>query len=101
MAFQRVASVSDVPAGAIKVFEVGDKLIAVCNVGGDLYAIEDVCTHDGASFGQGELDGCEIEGPRHAARFDVRDGSATELPAVVPVGTYAVRVEGDGIEVDV
>jgi len=101
MAFQRIASVSDIPPGVSKVFEVGDKAVAVCNVGGDLYAIEDVCTHDGASFDQGELDGCEIECPRHGARFDVRDGSATELPAVVPVDTYTVRVEGDGIEVDV
>lgn len=101
MAFQRVAAVSDIPPGVSKVYEVGDKVVAVCNVSGDLYAIEDVCTHDGASFGQGELDGCEIECPRHGARFDVRDGSATELPAVVPVDTFPVRVEGDDIEVDV
>ena len=101
MAFQRVASVSDIPAGVTKVFEVGDRAVAVCNVSGDLYAIEDVCTHDGSSFEQGELDGCEIECPRHGARFDVRDGSATELPAVVPVDTFPVRIEGDDIEVDV
>ena len=101
MAFQRIASMSEIPPGASKVFEVGDRAVAVCNVGGDLYAIEDVCTHDGASFDQGELDGCEIECPRHGARFDVRDGTATELPAVVPVDTFPVRVEGGDIEVDV
>ena len=55
MAFQRVASVSDIPPGVTKVFEVGDRAVAVCNVSGDLYAIEDVCTHDGSSFEQGEL----------------------------------------------
>lgn len=101
MAFQKLANLSDVPPGTSKVFEVGDRAIAVCNVGGEIYAIDDVCTHDGASLDQGELDGCEIECPRHGARFDVRDGSATELPAVVPVDTFKVRIEGDGIEVDV
>lgn len=101
MAFQRVASVNDIPAGASKVFEVGDRAVAVCNVDGEWYAIDDLCTHDGASLDQGELDGCEIECPRHGARFDVRDGSATELPAVVPVDTFKVRVAGDDIEVDI
>lgn len=101
MAFQKVANVGDVPPGTSKVFEIGDRAVAVCNVDGSLYAIDDLCTHDGASLDQGELDGCEIECPRHGARFDVRDGSATELPAVVPVDTFAVRVEGDAIEVDV
>ena len=101
MAFQKIASVGEIPAGESRVFEVGGKAVAVCNVGGSLYAIEDICTHDGASFDDAELDGCEIECPRHGARFDVRDGSATELPAVVPVETFPVRVEGDAIEIDV
>lgn len=101
MAFQKVASVGDIPAGSLKVYEIGDKAVAVCNVSGNYYAIEDVCTHDFASFEQGELDGCEIECPRHGARFDVTDGAATELPAVVPVDTFTVRVEGDAIEVDI
>ena len=101
MAFQKVASVGDIPDGSLKVYEIGDKAVAVCNVSGSYYAIEDVCTHDFASFEQGELDGCEIECPRHGARFNVTDGSATELPAVVPIDTFEVRVEGDAIEVDI
>ncbi len=100
MAFRKVANVSDVPPGTSKVFEVGDRAIAVCNVDCELFAIDDVCTHDGASLEQGEMDGFEIECPRHGARFDVRDGSATELPAVVPVDTFKVRIEGDEIQVD-
>ncbi len=101
MAFQKVASVSEVPPGSTKVFEVGNRAVAVCNFDGQLYAIEDVCTHDGSSFDQAALEGCEIECPRHGARFDVRDGAATELPAVVPVDTFKVRVEGEDIEIEI
>jgi 3-phenylpropionate/trans-cinnamate dioxygenase ferredoxin subunit len=60
-----------------------------------------VCTHDGGALDQGELDGTEIECPRHGARFDVRSGAATQLPAFEPVETHAVRIEGDDILVGV
>ena len=101
MAFQKVGKVDEVPEGMAKVFEVGDIAVAVCNFEGKLYGIEDVCTHDGSSFDASALIGCEIECPRHGARFDVTDGKVTELPAVMPVETFEVRIEGDDIEVDV
>ena len=101
MAFVKVGKVEDVPAGTAKVYEIGDRAIAVCNVDGAFYAIDDVCTHDEASLEQGFLEGCEIECPRHGARFDVRTGDVTALPAVVPIETFPVRVEGDEIELDV
>ena len=84
MAFEKVGEVSDVPSGTAKVYQVGNREVAVCNVDGELYAIDDVCTHDEGSLDQGELDGHEIECPRHGARFDVRTGEVTVLPAVVP-----------------
>lgn len=101
MAFAKVAKVSDIPVGTSKAIEVGDVVIALCNVEGQFYAIEDVCTHDGSSFDAGPLIGCEIECPRHGARFDVTNGNVTDLPAVIPVETFPVRVEGDDVEVDV
>ncbi len=101
MAFVKVGKLEDVPAGAAKVYEVADRAIAVCNVEGTLYAIDDICTHDEASLEQGYLEGCEIECPRHGARFDVRTGDVTALPAVVPIDTFPVRVSGDDIELDV
>ncbi len=73
----------------------------LCNVDGALYAIEDVCTHDGGELDQGELDGCRIECPRHGAYFDVTTGAALTLPAILPVATFPVRVEGDDVFVDV
>ena len=101
MTWQTLAGVSDIPPGKIGVFDVGEARIALCNVDGQFYAIDDVCTHDGGALGQGELEGCEIECPRHGARFDVRTGRVTCLPASSPVGTYPVRLEGDTVQVDV
>ena len=99
--FVTVGRTSDVPAGKVKYVEVDGHSIALCNVDGELYAIDDVCTHDGASLDQGELDGYHIECPRHGARFDVRTGAVVVLPAVVPVGTYPIRVVGDEVQVKV
>jgi 3-phenylpropionate/trans-cinnamate dioxygenase ferredoxin subunit len=75
--------------------------LALCNVDGTLYCIDDVCTHDGGPLDQGELDGCEIECPRHGARFDVTNGRATCMPAIVPVKTHAVRVVDGEVQVEV
>ncbi len=96
-----VASAADIPPGRVGVVSVEDRRIALCNVEGSFYAIDDVCTHDGGSLDQGELEGVEIECPRHGARFDVRDGRVTQLPAFRPVETYPVRVEGDTVEVGI
>ena len=75
---------------------IDDVRIALFNLEGDYYAIEDTCTHDGGPLGQGRLDGCELICPRHGARFDVRTGAATRMPAIEPVPTYEVRVtDGD------
>lgn len=92
---------AEVAPGTVTVYEVGDREVAVCNVDGTLYAIDNVCTHDGGSLDQGELEGCEVECPRHGARFDVRTGEVTVEPAVLPVDTFPVRLSGDEIEVDV
>ncbi|MBI3974729.1 MAG: non-heme iron oxygenase ferredoxin subunit [Chloroflexi bacterium] len=95
----KAGHVEDIPAGRVKLVESGDLRIAVCNVDGQFYAIEDVCTHDGGPLDQGQLEGDEIECPRHGARFDVRTGEATLMPAVMPVATYSVKIEGDEVYV--
>lgn len=99
--FVKVATTADIPPGKVNVYEVGDRRIAVCNVDGEYYAIDDVCTHDGGALDQGELQGDQIECPRHGARFDVKSGRAITLPAVRPVRSYAVQVEGGEIRVEV
>ena len=81
--------------------EVDGKRLALCNVNGEFYAIDDVCTHDGGSLDQGVLEGDRVECPRHGAKFDVKTGRAVVLPAVRPVKTYPVAVEGDEVKVRV
>lgn len=95
--FVKIAKIGDVPEGAARVFQANGRRLALCNVDGDLFAIDDICTHDGGDLGEGELDGFAIECPRHGARFDVRTGKVMALPAVKPVSGYAVKVEGDDI----
>jgi 3-phenylpropionate/trans-cinnamate dioxygenase ferredoxin subunit len=99
--YVRVARVDEVPAGEARSFEVGFHRVAVCNVDGSFYAIEDVCTHDSSPFGNERLLGTAIECPRHGARFDVRTGAVLQMPAVVPVRTFPTKVEGDEIYVAV
>lgn len=100
MAFARAAALSEVPAGKVHVVEIDGLPVALCNVEGQIYAIDDVCTHDEGPLDQGALDGAQIECPRHGARFDVRTGKALTLPAVMPVHTYRVDVRDGAIYVD-
>lgn len=99
--FVMVAKTEDVPPGQAKTFEVDGKSIALCNVDGTFYAIDDLCTHDGGPLGEGFLEGDQIECPRHGARFDVKTGRALTLPAVRPVRSYPVQVEDGEIRVQV
>ena len=101
MALHRVAKLSDISPGRIKVVVVEDKEIAVCNVGGTLYAVANFCTHDDGPLAAGYLQGDQIECPRHGARFDVRTGAVKSLPAIVPIPTFPVQVDGDDVLVDV
>jgi 3-phenylpropionate/trans-cinnamate dioxygenase ferredoxin subunit len=100
MAFETVTKGSATEPGKITLHEVQGKRIALCRVGDRFYAIDDVCTHDGGPLDQGELDGVQVECPRHGARFDVTNGRAVVLPAVRPVRTYEVNVDGEDVQVD-
>jgi 3-phenylpropionate/trans-cinnamate dioxygenase ferredoxin subunit len=101
MAFAKAAQVNDVPPGQVKVVLVEDEYVALCNVDGQIYAVADVCTHDGGPLGEGHLYQDQIECPRHGARFSVKTGAVKSLPAIVPIPTFEVKVEGDDIFVDV
>lgn len=101
--FIRVGSLAEIAPGTVLFAEVGEASVAVANCNGELYAVDNVCTHDGGSLDEGELycDTYDIECPRHGATFDVRTGKVTALPAVRPIKTYPVRVEDDDVLVEV
>jgi 3-phenylpropionate/trans-cinnamate dioxygenase ferredoxin component len=97
LTFVKVATRSELPLGGKKLVEVDGRAIAVFNVDGTFFAIDDVCTHDGGPLAEGELTGCEIECPRHGARFDVRTGRPLSMPAIEPVAVHAIDVRGDEV----
>ena len=90
---------SDIEPGSTKNYQLAGHGIVVANCDGDLHAIEDRCTHDNGPLGEGALFGCQVECPRHGARFDMQSGKAMSLPAVRGVASYPVRVVEGQLEV--
>ena len=105
MAFERLCSLSEVPEDGSLRIELPDVDVAVVNFEGEIYAIEDVCSHAEVALSDGEVeefDGAPtIECALHGSCFDLRTGAPTNLPATEPVPVYPVRVEGDDVLVDV
>jgi len=89
----RVCEQSELLPGEFKVVFDGDVPIAVFNIDGELYALEDVCTHDGGELTGGTIEGFEIECPRHGARFDIRSGQVLCPPAYEPTAKFPVKVD--------
>ena len=92
----RVCSTAELLPGEMTVVWDGDTAILVCNVDGELYALEDRCSHQDFELSAGELVGNEITCTLHGARFDVRSGNALCAPAYSPARPLPVKVE-DGV----
>jgi 3-phenylpropionate/trans-cinnamate dioxygenase ferredoxin subunit len=97
--FVPIGGVDDLPNGKRLFVEIDKLPIVVFNLGGELYAIGDVCSHDEGPLGDGDIEGTEVVCPRHGARFDVRSGKVTALPAVEDIPAYPVRVVDGQIEI--
>ena len=99
MSFVEVCKLGDVePEGALGV-KVDDQPVAVVRTeDGEVFALEDVCSHGQVALSEGEVDGCTLECWLHGSRFDLRDGRPLCPPATDPVPVFAVRVDGDGDE---
>lgn len=93
-----VCRIEELPPGeAVRI--AADVPIAVFNTGGELYALDDTCSHQDASLADGWLEDCWVECPLHASRFDLRTGAPSGPPAKLPVRTHEVTVEGGMIYV--
>ncbi|MBI3953383.1 MAG: non-heme iron oxygenase ferredoxin subunit [Chloroflexi bacterium] len=95
--FVKVADVGEVPPGTVKLVFVEGFPVALYNVEGQVYATDDTCTHDEASMSEGKLTGPVIKCYLHGAEYDVRTGKVLRMPAVAPLNTHAVKVEGKEI----
>jgi nitrite reductase/ring-hydroxylating ferredoxin subunit len=98
---EEVAQVGDVPDGELTTVEAGGRTIVLVNVGGDLYAIDDECTHQGCSLSDGTLDDAELECICHGSIFDVKTGEVVQGPAEEAAPTYPVHVEGGSVSVEI
>ena len=98
-----VCPLAELGAGETRLVEVEGRKIGVFNVGDELYAIEDRCSHDDGPLAEGEFDAEEGYAvcPRHGSHIDIRTGKALSLPAVFPVDTFPVVVEDGIVKVDV
>ncbi len=99
--FKKVAQKSEIADQSAKCVEVEGKRIALFNLGGEFYAIDDTCTHRGGPLSEGSIEGEEVECPWHGAHFNIKSGDVTASPAPGGVTKYQVRVTGDDIEIEI
>jgi nitrite reductase/ring-hydroxylating ferredoxin subunit len=99
MALIRTAKVAEVPPGTIREFQVDGKAVALANVGGKFYAINNTCLHRGGPLGQGFLDGGVVTCPWHGWQYDVTTGKIVQNPSV-GVDCYPLEVRGEDIFID-
>lgn len=100
MAFAKVATVQELPPGKAKQVTLGNRNVALFNIAGAFYAIDDTCPHRGAPLSEGDVDRNEVTCPWHGARFDVTTGSHLCPPAPHGVASYKVQVVGDEVQVE-
>jgi len=98
--FVKVAKADEINPGQARLIDVKGKQIALFNINGDFFAIDNMCTHEEASLAEGEISGHEVTCPLHGAKFDIWTGEVLGPPAYDDVACYAVRVVGTDIEVD-
>lgn len=98
--FVKAATIDELSEGSAKLVQLGGRSLALFKVEGEVYAIDNTCTHDGGPLAEGEVEGHEVTCPWHGAVFDIRTGAVLGPPAGENVASYHVRVNGPDIEVE-
>jgi nitrite reductase (NADH) small subunit len=96
----KIATLEDCPPGTGREVLVGERVVALFNIEGTIYALDGVCPHQGGPLAEGELTGCVVTCPWHGWQFDVRTGQH-QFSATIRQPTLPVRIEGDAVLVDV
>ncbi len=99
--FHPVAKTDDLGEDEAMQVSVGRKEIALYNLGGEIFATDDICTHAYASLADGYVEGGQIECPLHGACFEIKTGKSMTPPANKDLATYPVKIDGDTILVGV
>src|SRR3954467_14929309 len=97
--FLDVAKVSEIDDPGKLLVEIGERLVVLIRAAGQIYALDDICTHDGGPLSEGPIDSADhtIACPRHGAKFDIRTGVARTMPATKPTRSHEVKVEGEQV----
>lgn len=99
--FVKVATVQEIKPAQGKLVQAGGKDIALFNVNGEFYAIDDTCAHAGGPLSEGALDGTTVTCPWHGSKYDVRSGQVLGGPTLQGVASYRIKVEGGDIFIEV
>ncbi len=101
MAMVKIADVALVPPGAGKVVQAASREIALFNLQGTFYALDNRCTHVGGPLGEGKVEGTIVTCPWHGSQFDITTGEVVKGPARRPVAAFPVHVEGNDVMADI
>ncbi|MCP9946258.1 non-heme iron oxygenase ferredoxin subunit [Streptomyces somaliensis] len=101
MAFVRACDLGELAEDTPKRVEIDGTPVSLVLTGGEVFAINDICSHANVSLSEGEVDNCAIECWLHGSSFDLRTGKPSGLPATRPVPVYPVKIEGDDVLVSV
>jgi 3-phenylpropionate/trans-cinnamate dioxygenase ferredoxin subunit len=99
--FLEIAPASELHSGERLFVEVEGKSIVIFNIADQFFAIGDICSHDDGPVGDGDVEGYNVVCPRHGGEFDVRTGQAVQMPAVVDIPAYPVKVVDGMIQVGI
>jgi nitrite reductase (NADH) small subunit/3-phenylpropionate/trans-cinnamate dioxygenase ferredoxin subunit len=95
--YAKVGQIGDFPAGALKKVTISGEDVVVSNIGGQLYAIADKCTHRGGPLSEGELEGTTVTCPWHGGQFDMTNGVVVQPPPMTNEASYEVKVEASNV----